>query len=244
MAYKIGVISNVGNVREKNEDSVLIRYRKDNKNEYLLAVAADGMGGLAHGECASQCVIAELGRWWEQHSELEDSSLTEISDELGFFIEKIHSKIRQKSVEFHETMGTTLSLMFLRNNEYLIHQAGDSRIYLIHRKKIVQITEDQTWCREQVRAGKLQPEDVMKHPKRHVLSNALGAREEFYLESNVGTVKRGERVLLCTDGYYSYMEKRELTKRCKEPQKLLELSEDRILTERAEDNLSAIMIQV
>jgi len=77
-----------------------------------------------------------------------------------------------------------------------------------------------------------------------VLSNAIGAKEEFYLESSSGRVKHGEKVLLCTDGYYSYLVQKELAGWGKSPQRRLELSKQRILKERAEDNLSAILIQI
>lgn len=244
MAYKIGVISSVGNIREKNEDSVLVRYRKTKKNELLLAVVADGMGGLAHGERASRCVTDSLNEWWRTQSDLENRELSGICDELGFLTEKIHHRIRQEALQCNAAMGTTLSLLFLRNHHYFVQQAGDSRIYLIHKKKIVQLTEDQTWCREQVRAGKMEASEVENHPKRHVLSNALGAKDEFFLETFQGTVTKKERILLCTDGYYAYLDNKELLNRRKKPQKVLNSSEQRILNERAEDNLSAIMIQI
>lgn len=243
MAYKIGVISNVGNVREKNEDGILVKHRKTRQGETILAVVADGMGGLAYGEHASGCIVSTLSTWWDEHPDLEMRELSSISDELGFIMEKIHQRLRQDAVNQHAVMGTTLSLLFLREGKYFIQQAGDSRVYLIRKKRMFQITEDQTWCDEQVKKGLLEPSEIENHPKRHVLTNAIGAREEFYLEISEGEVKRGEKLLLCTDGYYSYLAMEELTKR-KEPQKLLNGSEERILKERAEDNLSAILIQI
>lgn len=243
MAYKIGVISHAGNVRKKNEDSVLIRYRRTKQTEILLAAVADGMGGLACGERASRCAALLLNRWWENGKGLEAAELSSVRDELGFLVEQIHQSILQEAAERHIVMGTTLSLFFLRNRSYFILQAGDSRIYLIHGKRFFQLTEDQTWCREQVRAGKMNTIELEHHPNRHVLSNAIGAKEEFYLESSSGRLKHGEKILLCTDGYYSYLEQKELAGWGKPPQRRLELSKQRILKERAEDNLSAILIQ-
>ena len=243
MAYKIRVISNVGNVREKNEDGVLVKHKKTKQGETILAVVADGMGGLAYGEHASGCIVSTLNAWWEEHPSLDERELSELSDELGFVMEKIHQRLRQDAQTQRVSMGTTLSLLFLRNGKYFIQQAGDSRVYLIRKKRMFQITEDQTWCEEQVKKGLLDPSEIETHPRRHVLSNAIGAREEFYLEISQGEVKRGEKLLLCTDGYYSYLAMEELIKR-KEPQKLLTGSEERILKERAEDNLSAILIHI
>ena len=112
MAYKIGVISNVGNVREKNEDSVLVKHQTTKKGEILLAVVADGMGGLAYGEHASGCVVSTLSTWWEEQPDLEERELSGLSDELGFLMEKIHQRLRQDSLDQHVSMGTTLSLIF------------------------------------------------------------------------------------------------------------------------------------
>lgn len=244
MAYRIGIISDVGNRREKNEDSVLVRYRKTKKNEVLLAVAADGMGGLAYGERASRCVTESLNDWWQMQEELESRDLSGLCDELGFLTEKIHRRIRQEALQCDVAMGTTMSLLFLRDYDYFVLQAGDSRVYLLHRKWMEQLTEDQTWCQEQVRNGKLKAEELAQHPKRHVLSNALGAKDNFFLATVHGTVMKKEKFLLCTDGFYSYLEKNEQLNKRQEPQKILNREKQRILKERAEDNLSAIMIQI
>ncbi|MDD6035301.1 MAG: serine/threonine-protein phosphatase [Lachnospiraceae bacterium] len=243
MSYKSGVISNTGNIREKNEDSVLLCHRDGKKSVLLLAAVADGMGGLAHGERASGHVVHTLRDWWQAQEGLEDRELAGIRDEVGFLVEKVHYQILKEATEGSVTMGTTLSLLFLKDDRFFVLQAGDSRVYRIYMKNMSQLTEDQTWCRDQVRAGRMNTIELSVHPKRHVLSNAIGAKEDFFLENYEGTVKKGEKLLICSDGYYTYLNPKELMRR-RNPQKILNNSERRILTERAEDNFSAILIQI
>ena len=248
MRYKVAAISEVGNVREKNEDSILVCRKMFQKKEALLAVVADGMGGLCRGDWASRYVVNALQDWWNEAilPLQEEPDFFGISDMLGFIIEKLHTGIREEMQKQHAGMGTTLSLVFLYSDRYIIYQVGDSRIYLIDGRHVIQLTKDQTWCQEEYDAGRISQAELLTHKKRNVLTNAMGAKKEFYSIFTTGEVKKRQRLLICSDGYYHYMQEEELYKKMfrTDLKKVLERTADRIRKGKAEDNFSAVLIEV
>ncbi len=248
MEYKVAAVTDVGNVRETNEDSLLVCRKLFNKKEALLAVVADGMGGLSHGEWASQFLTKSLQEWWTEvilpiEKELD---IEMVKDMIGFVIDKIHKGILVQMETCGAKMGTTLSLLFLYDKEYFIYQIGDSRVYLIFGRQITQLTKDQTWCQREYDEGRLTTQEMRKSKKKHVLTNALGIKAQFYSTVTAGTVKKGQRFLICSDGYYTYLEEKELYRKLfrNNLSETLEKSVERIRKGKAEDNLSAILIEV
>lgn len=248
MRYKVSAVSEAGNVRKKNEDSILVCRRLFGKKEALLAVVADGMGGLCYGDWASRYVTESLQQWWNSEILSMDGEpdMGNLEDTLGFVVEKLHEGIRIKMREFSTQIGTTLSLVLLYGEEYIVCQIGDSRVYLVDGKNLHQITTDQTWCQEEYEAGRLTKTQILTHSKRHVLTNAMGAKAEFYSRFAIGQVRKHQRLLLCTDGYYNYLCEKDLYRKPwrGSVKKVLEQSADRIRKGRAEDNFSAILIEI
>ncbi len=248
MKHKTAAIIDRGNVREKNEDSYLLCTKRFGRWEAVLAAVADGMGGLSCGEHASRYTTECIRQWWEQTMEGREQppALQEMQELLGFVVERIHKQLQDEMQERQLAMGTTLSMLCLWKMEYILWQVGDSRIYLIHGSSARQMTKDQTWCQEEMDAGRLTEEQAAMHPKRHVLTNALGSREGLFIDVQTGKAKKGRRFLLCSDGYYHYFCEKELKKRlfCRNPQKLLERSAERIKMGAAEDNFTAVMVEV
>jgi len=248
MKYKVSAISDVGNVRTKNEDSILVCRKMFGKKEALLAVVADGMGGLCRGDWASHYVTESLQQWWNTEIMPMDvePDIDLLCDTLGFVIERLHEGIREEMQRVNSKIGTTLSLVFLYADEYIIYQVGDSRVYLIDGKALYQLTKDQTWCQEEYDAGRLTRTQMLTHSKRHVLTNAMGIKDEFYSRFVTGQVKKRQRLLLCTDGYYAYLDEEELYRRPfkNDIKEVLEQSAERILEGKAEDNFSAILIEI
>lgn len=248
MKYKVAAVSDVGNVRTKNEDSILVCRKLFLRKEALLAVVADGMGGLCHGDWASRYVTDSLQKWW--NAEIlpmeQEPGMEALCDTLGFVIEKLHEGIRMEMQKMNTKIGTTLSLVFIYDDEYIIYQVGDSRVYLIDGKAVSQLTKDQTWCQEEYDAGRMTRTEMLTHKKRHVLTNAMGIKDEFYSRFLTGQVKHKQRLLLCTDGYYTYLEEKELYRKPfqSDVKKVLNQTADRIRRGKAEDNFSAILIEL
>ncbi len=244
---RYAMLTDTGNVRTRNEDRMLVCRKKLKGVLLLLAAVADGMGGLSHGEQASSYVTEKLRQWWEMEIEEKEipPDINRISDTLGFVIEKIQAGLCGRAQQQHTNMGTTLSLIFILGDAYIIKQVGDSRIYLLDKKHHYQLTKDQTWCQQEVDAGRMSAAEVAVHKKRHVLTNALGIKEGFFVQGMQGQFHKKQRILLCSDGYYTYLEPKELYRHfgCS-LKRALERSGRRIKKGAAEDNFTAILIEL
>lgn len=199
-----GAATHTGLVRANNEDHYAVM---DHDGDFPYAlILADGMGGHRRGELASQIAVdyvkerleGEFGR------ELLPADLCRsISD----IIEKANVKVYLGSLESEENrgMGTTLTLAVLLADQLLLAHIGDCRAYLLREGSMTRLTVDHTLVQEMIDAGTLSPEESARHPRRNVLTRALGVPE--YLQPDVLTVdtRRGDRLLLCSDGLHSYV---------------------------------------
>ena len=179
--------SDRGLVRDNNEDSAYA-------GPHLLLLA-DGMGGHAAGEIASQLMVEHM-----EHLDREPEGADTLAL-LGAAADDANASISDSVKEHPEQdgMGTTLTaLMFDGENMGLIH-VGDSRGYRLRDGELTQITEDDTFVQSLVNEGKLQPEDVSSHPQKSLILKAYTGRPvEPYLE--LLPVKAGDRFMLCSDG--------------------------------------------
>jgi protein phosphatase len=188
-------VTDVGRVRPHNEDHVLAE-------EPLFAVA-DGMGGHAAGEVASQVAIEAL-----RTSFAADPTL----DGLVRAVQQANAAVWERAHEEDELrgMGTTMTAAALVNDggEPIVEVAnvGDSRGYLLRDGELEQLTEDHSLVEDLVRSGRLAPEDAATHPQKHILTRVLGMEdregEPANIEVDTFTVipYRGDRVLLASDG--------------------------------------------
>lgn len=197
MRYEIAGISDKGNLRPDNQDSILMCCEGDTA---LLAVA-DGMGGLACGKQASQLAVDVLRTAWPNI--LCATDMDEASALLEDAIYEAHRQIFYLAENIGEQTGSTLSVLFLKGRMYRIKQIGDSRIYCVRHGAIEQLTMDQTWCNMMIRAGQMDEEQAAHHRMRHFLVNALGVSQELEIADEQGTVHGGECYLLCSDGFYN-----------------------------------------
>lgn len=195
MKYDIASVTHVGKVRQNNQDRILA---VSGKNGALLAVA-DGMGGLAHGERASAITVEVLGRWWQQNTLTDQEP---VSAALDAAIYEAHRQIYYFSESQQERTGSTLSLLYLQGERYLLKQIGDSRVYCQADGAVRQLTTDQTWSNRMIERGELSPAAAQQHRLSNALVNALGASEELEIVTRTGTARRGESFLLCSDGFY------------------------------------------
>lgn len=179
--------SDRGLVRDNNEDSAYA-------GPHLLLLA-DGMGGHAAGEIASQLMVEHMEHLDREPADADTLAL------LGAAADDANASISDSISEHPEQdgMGTTLTaLMFDGENMGLIH-VGDSRGYRLRDGELTQITEDDTFVQSLVNEGKLQPEDVSSHPQKSLILKAYTGRPvEPYLE--LLPVKAGDRFMLCSDG--------------------------------------------
>jgi protein phosphatase len=187
LTLRFAARSDRGLIREGNEDSVYAGPR-------LLAVA-DGMGGMAAGEVASNIVVAALAPLDE------DVSGSDLIDALKESISAANQQLRD-AVEDNpalEGMGTTLTAMLFGGNRIGLVHVGDSRAYVLRDGELAQITRDDTYVQMLVDEGRITPDEATTHPQRSLLTRALDGRD-IDPEFSVREARTGDRYLLCSDG--------------------------------------------
>ena len=189
-------LTDIGRVRDHNEDSVIIL--KNHQNEYLMAVA-DGMGGHRAGEVASSIAITYLSKRFNETfygltKEQAINWINECVSNINMEIFK-HESVDSSSVG----MGTTLVLAILTKDYLLFGNIGDSSGYVIKDKELHKITVDHSLVNLLVEAGEITAEEAKNHPRKNVLMKALGASEVieadiFECDMNISGI------LLASDG--------------------------------------------
>jgi serine/threonine protein phosphatase PrpC len=179
--------SDRGLIRDGNQDSVYAGPR-------LLAVA-DGMGGMAAGDVASNIVIAAMAPLDE------DVPGDALVDALRHAVGTANQQLRDTVDEnpHLEGMGTTLTAVLFSGSKIGMVHIGDSRAYLLRQGEFSQITKDDTYVQMLVDEGRISPEEASSHPQRSLLTRALDGRD-IDPEYSVRQVLKGDRYLICSDG--------------------------------------------
>jgi protein phosphatase len=181
-------VTDVGLRRETNQDSYFA--------EYPLFIVADGMGGHAGGEIASQRTIARL-------EALLDAG--EVSRErIESALELVVGDIAAHPETTDEGTGTTLTGVFLESEgddvRWVALNIGDSRVYLLRDERLVQVTTDHSVVQELIAAGKISPDEAEGHPYSNVITRAVGASELTAPDYVTIDVRAGDRFVICSDG--------------------------------------------
>lgn len=197
-------ITDVGMVRQVNQDYV---YMTDNPLGPLpnLFVVADGMGGHQAGDYASKYTVEVLKR------ELENTSEQDVERALVSAIKTANREIIKKASEdpHLKGMGTTVVLATIVNQMMYFANVGDSRLYLIN-QGIVQLTKDHSLVEEMVRLGGVKPEEAKHHPDKNIITRAIGAKDSVEVDFYEHRLKKGDIILMCTDGLSNMVEDEEL----------------------------------
>ncbi len=188
---------NIGNYRKKQEDAVLLLVHPQNSNFKLLAVA-DGMGGLLNGAKASNIALFEIINWFENLP--QDYYVKEkcIYQELYTILKCIDEKIRINC----QTGGTTLSIAIISQNNTILLNVGDSRIYIYNEGKLQQISIDHSISWDMFVDGKIkQKDDIRFHRQNHLITSRLGC-DKKKLVINDEIIKNMDyyRIFLFSDG--------------------------------------------
>jgi serine/threonine protein phosphatase PrpC len=185
------VKSDVGLVRETNEDSY----------EFLpphLFVVADGMGGHAAGEIASNIAVRTLKEFVTQNM-LPTVNPNSILEQA---IARANTLVYEMAMSKTECtgMGTTLTAVYVTDTEIYWGHVGDSRIYLIHENRLRQLTSDHSLVWELVQNGNITKEEANTHPQRNLLTRAVGTSSSIKIDTGITSWNTGDILLLCTDG--------------------------------------------
>jgi protein phosphatase len=178
--------TDTGLQRRANEDSLLVRSP--------LFVVADGMGGAQAGEVASSVAVEMFRDGLDDGSNPESSLVTQV--------EQANSRINELSrtnVE-HAGMGTTITAVYVGEQDVSIAHVGDSRAYCLRDGELLRLTDDHSLVDELIRRGKLTPEEAEEHPQRSVITRALGPEATVEVDVRSFRGRAGDVYLLCSDG--------------------------------------------
>ncbi len=182
-----------GLVRNNNEDAFLVWPERG-----VFAVA-DGMGGQAAGELASQFFVRTVEKVFGPFS-------PQLLEEATEAVKRAFLQANQEILEHvrdhpdHEGMGCTAELLALTREGFCLGHVGDSRTYLFRQGQLYRLTRDHSLVQEQLEAGLLTEEEARRHPMRNVILRALGVKEDLALDLIRGQTGKGDLFLLCSDG--------------------------------------------
>jgi len=193
-------ITDVGKVRTLNEDAFIDR------RDINLWVVADGMGGHTAGDVASQMIVEairnlnQLPTLIQQIDAIEDSLLDVNKKLIALSRQKHNSKM----------VGSTV-VTLLNYGKYCFYSwAGDSRLYRLRKRTLVQLTKDHTYVEDLIEQGLLLREDASNHPERNAITRGVGAADELFLDLDYCEIEAGDVYLLCSDGLEKEMSDKEI----------------------------------
>lgn len=200
--------TDTGRKRSLNEDSLLVALPEDAqvlRERGALLIVADGLGGHARGEVASDMVINAVKRLYYESQE-ED-----IAQALKGAIRQANLDLFKRAIQEGNDMGTTCVACVIQGTTAYIANVGDSRAYLLRGESIRQVTHDHSWVAEQVRAGLITEEQARVHPQRNVILRSLGIDPGVEIDMFTEALQNGDILLLCSDGLSGMVEDDELT---------------------------------
>jgi protein phosphatase len=263
MLIDYAAITHLGRVRRNNEDAYLVSSMDGEEplvNQLrrtsgvcpmgLLAAVADGMGGAAAGEIASREGLASVavymfGHWGRFPS--TRATETDLYRALAGAADCASSAVLRYSDDDRTArgMGSTLTALVLWNGHAYFVQVGDSRVYLYRKPDFIQLTTDQTLVNEMISSGFLTPEQAKTHPQRSMITQALGGPHPLKAELGKVALRRGDRLLLCSDGLHGEVSDEQLRgflDLSYSPRRTLELMLEVALEHGGRDNITAIMM--
>ncbi|MBQ4526545.1 MAG: Stp1/IreP family PP2C-type Ser/Thr phosphatase [Clostridia bacterium] len=192
--------TDVGRVRTLNEDSYIV---KEYGEDAILTVIADGMGGHNAGEKASRIAVdCFVKRIDENYSDIFTYSDRKILQTMKKVVSYINEEIYSMSIKDSSLygMGTTIVACLVIKNKYYVVNVGDSRLYHLSKSSIFQITKDHSYVAELLDIGVITKEQALVHPKKNVITRAIGTESTVESDGFSGVLKNNECLLLCTDG--------------------------------------------
>lgn len=242
---KFAVKSDKGLVRNINEDSYNII--AGHTGIPAAFIIADGMGGHNSGEIASRMAVDLVSNHIMQFPE-KISSEENISEAIEDMVQKanvsIHEMSREQGANFG--MGTTFIVAVICGKKLFIGHVGDSRVYLARNGGIARITTDHSFIEELIKNGSLKREEAGNHPRKNMLTRALGCFEEILIDTYSCDVLENDTFILCTDGLTNMLGENEINdivQKAGEPDDICNKLVSRANEYGGEDNITVIALK-
>lgn len=205
MELTVAARSDVGMIRSGNEDAFFAHATR----ERGVFIVADGMGGHAAGEVASEMAVQIVSRELQELNDVYgEAARLRVAESLRIANRAIYDRTIQESDK--QGMGTTASVLVVSGARYLIGQVGDSRVYLLRDGALRQLTKDHSYVQEQVDAGFLTPEQARYHPYSNVITRCVGASDVVEPDTYSGELRPGDVFLVASDGLTGMVDDRRL----------------------------------
>lgn len=236
--------TDIGRKRQLNQDYVFSS-AKPLGNMPNLFIVADGMGGHNAGDYASKCTTETVV------SEIQNSFEKNPTIIIKKAIKAANAKIRKEASE-HENlfgMGTTLVTATIIGKYLQVSNIGDSRLYLLNKDGLRQITEDHSLVEEMIRLGGLSREDARLHPDKNIITRAIGAKDEVEADFFTEELETGDIVLMCSDGLTNMLEDKEIEAILLNPEKEELIQKGDALIKAAnenggKDNIAVVLVRL
>lgn len=196
-------ITDVGISKEVNQDNITFKIATSNGEYCGLFAVADGVGGLSNGEIASEIAISNLNRWWYGEFRENYNDIDKLISTLITSIKKTNKDILAYSMEKSSKAATTLSMLLIYKDKYYIIHVGDSRIYK-YKKSLTRLTIDHSCLIDKNVNGTVY--------KKSLLTQCLGAKNDFQYYYQVGEIQNDDTFILCSDGIYKRIEDSDIGK--------------------------------
>lgn len=205
--------TDVGLAREHNEDSHLA------DPDLGVFVVADGVGGRAKGEVASQESVELIWEWLKRNEAvIKEIAAGDAAERVGQLSQIVRGSIQNACYMVHSMgeldpeqrgMSTTASLFLACGNVGVVGQVGDSRVYLVRDGEVAQLTEDHTLINYQLKHGLITPEQAQTSRAKNVITRAVGHKDYVEVDTMPIPLFPGDRIILCSDGFHGYAERPE-----------------------------------
>lgn len=235
-------ITDIGRRRSVNQDYV---YASDFPVGNLpnLYIVADGMGGHKAGEVASSYAVQKVVEAVERSVDAEPSAI--LKKAVSYANYCLYEKSKEQ--EEYRGMGTTLVVLTISEEEAFALNIGDSRLYEINEKGIVQISEDHSLVAELVRKGELSIWEARNHPDKNIITRAMGIQGEVKVDEFPLYVKKKNRYLLCSDGLSNMIGDTELYQIIRQEKPLYDIGTELIRKANEHggvDNIAVVLVEI
>ncbi|HEU0250894.1 MAG TPA: Stp1/IreP family PP2C-type Ser/Thr phosphatase [Solirubrobacteraceae bacterium] len=225
--------SDTGLQRRANEDSLLVRSP--------LFIVADGMGGAQAGEVASRVAVETFSTGLEAGADPQESLARQVQEANT----RINDLSHQRSE--HAGMGTTITAIYVGEQEVAIAHVGDSRAYCLRGEELLRLTDDHSLVDELIKQGKLTPEEAEDHPQRSVITRALGPEPAVEVDVRSFRARPGDVYLICSDGLTTMVGEEQLGELLSSHEQLRDAGEALIAAANAaggKDNITVVLLRL
>jgi protein phosphatase len=276
-SVQAGYSTDLGRYRELNEDSILVvdlRQCFESVNTHVgLYIASDGMGGEAAGEVASRISVRAAAEWvtdrlisaslrsthGSQVAEPTQTGSIMLANDTGIDVRAsqlltdaiLHANSQVLDyAHYHPNtrgLGATLTAALLVGNVLTVGHVGDSRCYVLSDGKLEQLTEDHSLVERMVQRGELTREESRLHPHRNIIYRSIGSREDMDVDIVTRMLRRGDYILLCSDGLTNMLNDDEIVKIMGHGSNPWHIAQELVVAANAEggeDNISVIVVKV